>query len=113
MAGDLFKRLAAGRPLRQSKSDNSELARELQRLHEFLQRWNKSSIICLRDIYRGLNYSTQDRKNAIGLAEVLTGHGWLIPDQAHRHDRRVWRIVRAHGGYPTSATVPPAPSRND
>jgi hypothetical protein len=103
VAPTLFERL--GKPPRQPKTDNSEMARDLQKLHEFLQRW---TVICLRDIYRGPR-GTRNRKKAIDLTEILTGNGWLIPDQAHRHDRRIWRIVRGHGGYPTSAAAPPAP----
>ena len=88
----------------QSKLGPSELAQDLQKLHDWLQHWDKPTV-CLRDIcYRGPN-SIRNRKRAIGLAEILVGHGWLIPNQAHRYDRRVWKIVRGVGGYPTVATM--------
>jgi hypothetical protein len=56
----------------------------------------------------------RDKRKALGLAEILTGHGWLIANQApHRRDRREWRIIRGLNGYPTSATTPPAPLQSD
>jgi hypothetical protein len=95
----------------QPKLGTSELAQDLQKLHDWLQHWDQPTV-CLRDIcYRGPN-SIRNRKRAIGLAEILVGHGWLIPNRAHRYDRHLWQIVRGRDGYPTVASAPPAPLRS-
>ena len=92
----------------QPKLGNFEPAQDLQKLHDWLQHWGNPTV-CLRDIcYRG-PYSMRKREKAIGLAEILVGHGWLIPKQTHRCDRREWQIVRGLEGYPTVATARPAP----
>jgi len=104
MAANLFERLAKGRPPPTPKFGNSELAHDLQILHEWLQRRDEP-IVCLRDICHHGPRGMRDRKRAIDLTEILTGHGWLVPERAHRYDRRVWQIIRAHGGYPTIATM--------
>ena len=49
MAANLFERLAKGRPPPTPKFGNSELAHDLQILHEWLQRRDEP-IVCLRDI---------------------------------------------------------------
>jgi hypothetical protein len=115
MAGDLFERLAKGRPPRQSKNDNSELAQDLRKLHVWLQHQDKN-IVCLRDIYRHGPRCMRDRTRAISVTEILVGNGWLIPDRSHRYDRRVWRIVRARNvatmAIATSAAAHPTPSQS-
>ena len=84
---------------------SSELTRDLQKLHEWLQNdWNKPTISA-RDIYKFGPNSIRDPKKAIGLAEILAGHGWLIPNKTRRRDMREWKIVRGPGGYPTVATM--------
>jgi hypothetical protein len=89
---------------------SSELARDLQKLHEWIQHWGKPTV-CLRDIcYRGPN-SIRDRKKAIGLAEILVGHGWLLPIRTRRRDMREWQIVRGVGGNPTIGTMATAAAR--
>jgi hypothetical protein len=100
--------ITTGRPARQSKNDNSELARDLQKLHEWTQHWDKP-IVRLQDIcYRGPG-SLRNRKKANSVAETLAGHGWLVPIKARRRDMKEWRIVRGLKGYPTTAIARPAP----
>jgi hypothetical protein len=100
----LFERLGKGRPppaedrpKPETNTVGSELARDLQKLHDWLQNdWNKPTV-CLRDIcYRGPN-SMRNRKRAINLTEILVGHGWLIPNPTRRRDRKEWQIVRGRG----------------
>jgi hypothetical protein len=103
---------------------SSERAQKLlpaQRLLDWLQHdWTKPTVRA-RDIYKFGPNSIRDPKRAIGLAEILVGHGWLIPIKTRRRDMREWRIVRGLGGYPTVATVAtavgmgarPAPLQND
>jgi len=84
---------------------SSELARDLQKLHEWLQNdWNKPTIRA-RDVCRFGPNSVRDRKRAVHLAEILTGHGWLIPNPTPRRNMKEWQIVRGLGGYPTVATM--------
>ena len=64
------------------------------RLLDFLQRWKKDTI-CLRDIYIFGPYALQnEREAAINAAEILASRGWLAPQKANRHDRRVWQVLR-------------------
>jgi len=97
----LFERLDKGRPPpaedRPKPDANTELARDLQKLHEWIQHWSKPTV-CLRDIYKFGPNSIRDPKKAVG-------HGWLIPNQTRRRDMKEWQIVRGLGGYPTVATV--------
>jgi hypothetical protein len=111
----IFERLDRGRPPSagdQSRFGANELTRELQKLHAWLQHQDKN-IVCLRDIYRHGPRCMRDRKRAISAIEILVGNGWLIPDRAHRFDRRVWHIVRAHSvstmAIATSTAAHPTP----
>jgi hypothetical protein len=99
----LFERLDKGRPKPETNTTSSELA-QLQKLHEWLQHWGKP-IVTLRDICRLGPNSSRKRKRAIGLAEILVGHGWLIPVKTRRRDMKEWQIVRGLGGYPTVAAI--------
>jgi|SRR5215471_4500025 len=108
---NLFERLNKGRPppvedrlKPETSTASSELARDLQKLHEWIQHWSKPTVSA-RDIYKFGPNSIRDPKKAIGLAEILVGHGWLIPNQTRRRDMKEWQIVRGLGGYPTVATV--------
>jgi hypothetical protein len=107
----LFEKVIKRRPPRQSKTDNSELTRDLQRLHKWLQ--HKGGIVALRDVCHGGPPSLRDRKKALMLCECLAGNGWLVPERAHRYDRYMWRVVRGHGSYPTIATMATAASVMD
>jgi hypothetical protein len=71
-----------------------------QRLLNFLQRWEKATV-CTRDIMIFGPSCAKKREDAITAAEVLVRHGWLTPLQAHRRDRRVWRVVRRPLVHPT------------
>jgi hypothetical protein len=119
---DLFKRLDAGRPppaeaaIKQSRNN----LEPTQKLLDWLQQHWAKPTISARDIYKFGPNSIRDPKKAIGLAEILVGHGWLIPNKTRRHDMREWRIVRGPSGYPIVATVTtaagmearPAPSQS-
>jgi hypothetical protein len=107
----LFERLNKERPLPaeerikpETNTVSSELARDLQKLHEWIQHWDKPTISVQDICYRGPN-SVRNRKKAIGLAEILVGHGWLIPIKTRRRDMKWWRIVRGVGRNPTIATM--------
>jgi len=73
-----------------------------QRLLDFLQRWPKNTI-SRRDIYIYGPKSLRDRQSAINAAEFLVKAGWLVPYKTHRHDWRVWEIVRKPIIHPTIA----------
>ena len=96
----LFERLGKGRPppaedrpKPETNTVGSELARDLQKLHEWLQHWAKPTVTA-RDICRFGPNAIRDRKRAAHLAEILVGHGWLIPNQTRRRDMKAWQIVR-------------------
>jgi len=108
----LFERLDKGRPppaedrpKPEANTVSSQLARDLQKLHDWLQNdWNKPTIRA-RDICRFGPNAIRDRKRAIDLAKILVGHGWLIPNQTRRRNMKEWQIVRGLSGYPTVATM--------
>jgi hypothetical protein len=58
-----------------------------------INRWLEPTISA-RDICRCGPNPVRDRKSAIGLAEILVEHGWLIPIKTRRIDMREWQIVR-------------------
>lgn len=100
----IFERLNKGRPLRQPTTNDAELARDVQKLHEWLQHKGEPAI-SLREICRRGPRALRHRKQAINAVEILIGNGWLVPIRAHRHDKCLWRVVRAHSEYPTMATM--------
>jgi hypothetical protein len=108
MASNLFDRLDKKRPPRRSETDNSGLARDLQKLHDWIQH-TKRSTIRMRDLcYLGPS-SLRKREKVISLTDILVRHGWLVPMKVRRYDRREWQIVRAVDGNPTIAAAPRAP----
>jgi hypothetical protein len=69
----------------------------LGRLLYWLTHHWKKDVISVREIcWRGPQ-ATRDRKNAIAVSEILAQRGWLLPIPAHRHDRKVWKIIRETG----------------
>ena len=64
-----------------------------QKLLDWLQRWPKPTVSA-RDIYTFGPSAIRDRENAIGLAEILVKHGWLILIPTRRRDMKEWQIVR-------------------
>jgi hypothetical protein len=62
-----------------------------QKLLDFLQRWNKSTI-ATRDIRIYGPGSIRDRKTAVDAAEVLVRTGWLVPLKPYRYGRK-WQII--------------------
>jgi len=103
----LFERLDRNRPApveKKIEQPRKELEPAQKLLDWLQQHWAKPTISA-RDIYKFGPNSIRDPKRAIGLAEILVGHGWLIPNRTRRRDMREWKIVRGLGGYPTIATV--------
>ena len=88
--GNLFERLARGRPaeamVKQPHKDPAQL------LLDFLQRWPRTTISS-RDIRVYGPKAIRDRESAIRSAQILAAHGWLVPHQT-RPDRHQWEIVR-------------------
>lgn len=92
---NLFERLGKGRPPpaeTESKTPHSELE-TAQKLLNWLQHWAKNTV-SVRDICVYGPNSMRNREIAINSAEILVKNGWLVPNRAHRYDRRVWQIVR-------------------
>jgi hypothetical protein len=54
--------------------------------------WREPTIR-VRDICRFGPNPIRDRKSAIKMAEILAGHGWLVPMKPHRCDTKRWRIA--------------------
>ena len=97
---NLFERLNSAQPppaqleKKDQRRRDEEALFAAQRLLDFLQRWKKDTI-CLRDIYIFGPYALQnEREAAINAAEILASRGWLAPQKANRHDRRVWQVLR-------------------
>jgi hypothetical protein len=96
---NLFDRLDRGRPAPVEKKIPHK-DDPTQRMLNWLLRWPRSTV-CTRDMMIFGPSCAKKREDAITSAEVLVKHGWLIPDKAHRRDRRVWRIVRRPLIHPT------------
>ena len=96
---NLFQRLSAGRPAPTEEKIKVDAA---QKLLDFLLRWPKPTI-SRRDIYIYGPTCTRKREDAIKAAEFLVKTGWLVPYKTHRHDWRVWEIVRRPVIHPTIA----------
>ena len=98
---NLFERLSGTQPppAQLEKKDHKRRQDEedlilAQRLLSWLQKWPKD-ILSLRDICVFGPYALQnEREDAICAAEILVRHGWLVPQKAHRHDRREWQVLR-------------------
>jgi len=64
-----------------------------QLLEWIVKHWNRPEI-SLRDIHRSAPTFLRDKKTILDLTQELEESGWLTPTQAHRHDRRIWKIAR-------------------
>jgi hypothetical protein len=62
-------------------------------LNWILNYWDERTISA-RDIYTYGPRCIQNLQDAVGVAEILVQQGWLIPVRAHRHDRKLWLVVR-------------------
>jgi hypothetical protein len=96
---DLFERLAAARPT--SVEEKQPPKDPAQTLLTWLQKWGKS-VVSLRDIQLFGPSIVRNQRSAIDAAETLVKTNWLVPDKAHRRDRRVWQVIR-----PQTPTVHP------
>jgi hypothetical protein len=99
---NLFERLDRGRPAPEPKPVSQPGKDPAQRLLDWLQRWNKPTVSA-REIRIYGPKSIRDRQSALNSAETLVKYGWLIPNQTHRRDRRVWQIVHKSIVRPTVA----------
>ena len=95
----LFERLNKERPLPAEERIKPDAnARDLQRLHDWLQNdWNKPTIRA-RDICRFGPNAIRDRKRVVDLAKILVSQGRLTPIPTRRRDMKAWQIVRRPGG---------------
>jgi hypothetical protein len=75
-----------------------------QRLLNWLRDW-PHPVVRLRDFCKYGPPSFRNRKTAINMAEVLVGHGWLVPIESCRRDTKWWRVIRGPSDYPTIAGV--------
>jgi hypothetical protein len=75
-------------------------------LNWLLNYWTKPTISA-RDIYTYGPRPIKNLKEAIGVAEIMVRQGWLVPIQAHRHDRKTWLIVRKNEqiGAPRASSI--------
>jgi hypothetical protein len=106
---NLFERVGRPAPPPTPPLGDPELAHDLRALLEWLQRRDEPTI-CLRDICHHGPGGIRNRNQVVELTRILVENGWLIPNQSHRRDRYVWRIVRGRNGYPTmSVTTLPMP----
>jgi hypothetical protein len=109
----LFERLDRGRPppvedrpKAGANTINSDLAQKLipaQKLLDWLQRWDKSTV-CIKQILIYGPHSLRGRERAIDSAKTLVEYGWLTPVKKHRRDGHKWEIVRKPVVHPTVAT---------
>jgi hypothetical protein len=76
-------------------------------LNWLLNYWDEPTI-SLQQIYT-YGPRPRDPKGAIGMAEVLVQRGWLTPLRAHRHDRKVWLIIRDAEQIATASSWWPPP----
>ena len=88
----IFNRLSKSRPAEAKIEPPYENHPQLL-LDWLLQHWTEPTV-CMRDLYSYAPRSIRDEEIAISSAETLARHGWLTELNAHRHDRRVWRIDR-------------------
>jgi hypothetical protein len=97
----IFERLAKNRPAPvDEKTKQPDHAQKL--LDWLMQHWPQNTI-SRRDISNHGPWSIRNKQSAIDAAETLERHGWLVPAPTHRHDRRVWQIVRKNVVRPTVA----------
>jgi hypothetical protein len=76
---------------KQLRRVRKERPQPVQKLLDWLRDW-PHPVIGLRDIVLYGPNSIQNRDHAISLAEILVGHGWLVPVEC-RCDTKWWRIV--------------------
>src|SRR5262249_33581165 len=89
----------ADEPAPEIKQPHKDLA---QQLLDFILRWPKATV-SRRDIYIYGPRCLRGRMEAINAAEALVKYGWLRPHKTHRHDWRVWEIIRRPIIHPTIA----------
>jgi len=91
MTGNLFDRLAKGRPvetaIKQPPSD-------AQKMLDWLLRWPKPTVSAC-EIYQYAPRSARPNKEtAIKNVEVLVRHGWLAACKPRHSNYRIWEITR-------------------
>jgi hypothetical protein len=87
----LFERLRPADNLEPPSHPRESPAEKL--LEWLVVHWAQPTV-SMRDIHRSAPTFLRDKKTILNLAQELVERGWLIPTQAHRHDRRTWKIAR-------------------
>jgi hypothetical protein len=62
-------------------------------LNWLLNNWDADTISAY-EIYTYGPRPIKNLKEAMSVAEILVQRGWLVPVRAHRHDRKLWRVIR-------------------
>jgi len=98
---NLFERLGRDRPSPPTKK--AQETSPAQKLLDWLQRWNRSTI-SIRDVHNFGPNSIRDRKSMLDAAETLVKYGWLTPTKPHRYDMHKWQVVRKPIAHPIIST---------
>jgi hypothetical protein len=97
------------KPSRQPRLDRALKLAPPQALLDWLVRDQARNIVTVRDICRLGPGQIRNRERALDSAKILVEHGWLIPLEAHRHDRHRWQVVRKPILCPILPTVAATP----
>ena len=100
MAGNLFDRLAKGRP---AETAIEQPPSDAQKMLEWLLRWPKPTVSACEIYQCGPGSIRSDRERAIKSAEVLAKHGWLTALKTRQRNYRIWEITRKPFVHPTIA----------
>jgi hypothetical protein len=98
--GNLFERLAQGRPPPTEEAIKQQYRGPppTEKLLDWLvNHWTKSTVTA-RDICIYGPHSSRDVKTALRLAQILVEQGWLIPLKARRRNMHEWQIVPKTSG---------------
>ena len=92
-AKNIFERLLGkGRPPVEEAIKQPEVIQHAQRILDFLQRWNGSTVR-IKDL-NNHGPRPRDRESLLTAAAVLVENGWLIEIPVNRYDGHTWQIVR-------------------
>lgn len=100
MAGNLFDRLAKGRP---AETAIEQPPSDAQKMLDWLLRWPKPTVSACEIYQYGPSSIRSDREKAIQSAEVLVHHGWLTALKPRQRNYRIWKITRKPIIHPTIA----------
>ena len=98
MAGNVFDRLARGRP---TETAIEQPHSDAQKMLDWLQRWPKPTVSAC-EIYQYAPRSVRpDKEKAIKTAETLVRYGWLTALKPRHRNYRIWEITRKPIIHPT------------